>query len=65
MNRDIKTYIDSCNKERAENTEQNTLHLENVARITVDSDSITPQKKQNGIEEYKQEDCQIPFNENE
>ena len=51
INRDIQTYIDSCKKESAANTEQNTLHLENVARITVDSDSITPQKKQKGREE--------------
>ena len=65
MNRDIQTYIDRCKKERAENTEQNTLHLENVAIIAVDSDSITPHKKQNGREEYHQEDCQINFNENE
>ena len=65
INRDIQTYIDSCKKERAANTEQNTLHLENVARITVDSDSITPQKKQKGREEYHQEDYQIPLNENE
>ena len=65
MNRDIQTYIDSFKKERAENTEQNTLNLENFAIIAVDSDIITPQKKQNGREEYHQEDCQINFNKNE
>ena len=65
MNRDIQTYIDSFKKERAENTEQNTLHLENFAIIAVDSNIITPQKKQNGRKENHQEHCKIPFEENE
>ena len=58
----MQTYIDSCKKERVENTEQNTLHLENFAIIAVDGDIITPQKKRKGGEEYHQEDCQINFN---
>ena len=32
--------------------------------ITINSDIITPQKKQNGRKEYHQEDCQIPLNKN-
>ena len=64
-NRDIQTYIDRCKKECAENTEQNTIHLERFAIIAVDSDIITPQKKQNDREEYHQEDYQINFNKNE
>ena len=63
--KDIRTYIDICIIEHAENPKQKTLHLENFAIINVDSDSIISQKKQNGREEYHQEDCQIHFNVNE
>ena len=48
-------YIDSVDKERAAYPEENTLHFKNVAKITVDSYSITPQKIQNGKEEDRQE----------
>ena len=41
--------------------EHNTLHFENIANITGDSDNISPYKKQNGIEEDSQESCKIPF----
>ena len=43
--KDIQTYIDICIMEHAENPKHKTLHLENFAIITVDSESITPQKK--------------------
>ena len=36
----MKTYIDSCKKVRAAYQEQNTLNFENVANITVNTDSI-------------------------
>ena len=55
-------YIDSVDKERAAYPEENTLHFKNVAKITVDSYSITPQKIQNGKEEDRQEKRQIPLN---
>ena len=42
---DLQTHIDIVNKELTVYPEQKTLHLENVANITIDSDSITPQKK--------------------
>ena len=45
--------------------EYSTEHFNSVANITVDSDGITPQKKQNGIEVYIQEYHKIPFNQNE
>ena len=32
----------------------------NVVNITVDSDSITPQKKKNGIDK----DCEVPYGKN-
>ena len=55
--RDLQTYIDSCHKEserRAAYTEHSTANFNNVANITVNSDIITSQKKQNVIAE----DCQ-------
>ena len=60
-NQDLKTYTGSVKKERAEYPEHNTLHFENVANITADSDIITPHKKQNGGGEDSQEDHQIPL----
>ena len=44
----MQNFTDVCSKERAEYPEHNTLHIENVVKITVDIDSITPQKKKNG-----------------
>ena len=46
----LRTHIDSCHKESeigAVYPENNTAHFNKVTNITVDSDSITPQKKQN------------------
>ena len=43
--KDIRTYIDICIMEHAENPKHKTLHLENFAITTVDSESIIPQKK--------------------
>ena len=48
VNQDLWTYIYSVKKYRAAYMEQNTLHFKNVTNISIDSDSITPQKKQNG-----------------
>ena len=42
MNKDMQTYIDSCKKERAAYLEHKNLHIETVANITVNIDSITP-----------------------
>ena len=67
-NQDLKTYIESCHKESercAAYLEQNTLHSEIASDIAINSDSITPQKKKNDREEYRQEDHQMPFNEND
>ena len=36
----MQTYIDSVNKEPAAYPEQNTAYFENVAKITVDIDSV-------------------------
>ena len=61
----MQNYIDSCHKElerRAAYPEQSTTNFENVANITVDSDSVIPKDKQNGGEKYRQE---IPYSENE
>ena len=47
-NWDMKNYIDSCHKESERHTaypEQSTEHFENVANITVDSDSVITQGK--------------------
>ena len=64
-NRDMQNYIDCCKKECASYPEQNNLHFENVTDITIYIHSITPHTKKNGREEDFQEDCRIPFNENE
>ena len=51
INQDLRTYIDSFHKEsegHAVYTEQSTAHFNNFSNITVDSDIITPQKKQIG-----------------
>ena len=47
-NQDLLTYIDSLKKESSVYPEQNTLHFEKVANITVDRDSTTPKKKKKG-----------------
>ena len=52
-NQDLRTYVDSFYKEserRSEYPEQSTAHFNNVPNITIDIDSITPQKKKNGRE---------------
>ena len=38
----MRTTIDSVKKERLSYSEQNTLYFENVASITVNSNSINP-----------------------
>ena len=60
----MQTYIDSCKKESEKHAaypEQSNVHFENVANITVDSDSITQREKQNGSEENIQEDHKTPY----
>ena len=50
-NQDLNNYIDSFHKESersAEYLEQSTTYFDNVANITIVSDSIPAQKKQNG-----------------
>ena len=47
-NQDLRTYIDNVKKDCTAYLEQNTLHFENVANITVNSDSITPHEKKMG-----------------
>ena len=47
------TYIDSFHKEserRAAYPEHSNASLSNVAKTIVDSDSITPQNKKDGVE---------------
>ena len=44
----MKFFIDICKNKLVSYPEQNTLNFENVANITADSDSITPQKKKMG-----------------
>ena len=61
INQDLQNYIDSCYREserRASYSEKSTAHFNNVANITGDRDSITPQKKKNGGEGAFQEDFQ-------
>ena len=42
--------------------EWSTVHFENISNITVNSDNVIPQEKQNGGEKY----CQvIPYEKNE
>ena len=53
----MQNYIDSCHNEpegRVAYPEQRTLHFENVAKITANSDSVIPKEKQNGSEKYFQ-----------
>ena len=67
-NRVLQTYIASCHKESergAAYTEQNTTHFHKVANINIDSDSITPHKKQSGIEEDHYKGRKIPLGKNE
>ena len=48
----MQYYIDSCHKELeryASYPEQSTANYDNLANITVDSASGTPQEKQNEI----------------
>ena len=59
----MQNYIDSFKKERASYPEHNTLYFENIEKITVESDIITPPKKRR--KEDFQEYRQIPFGENE
>ena len=50
INRDMQEHIDSFHKGHeicTEHPEQNTAHFNNVAKITVDSDSKTPYRKHN------------------
>ena len=44
----LKTYNDSVKKECAAYAEQRNLHFENVSNITVNGDSVSPQKKKMG-----------------
>ena len=55
------TYLDIVKKELAAYLEQNTLHFENIANITEDSDIISPNKKKNGREEDSQQIFKITF----
>ena len=51
----MRNDIDSCPKEswrRVVYPEQSTAYFKNVVSITVDSDSLIPEEKQNGIEKY-------------
>ena len=64
----MRNYIDKCNKESekyAAYPEQSTIHFENVVNITVDSDCVITQEKQDRSEEYFQEDRKIPYDKNE
>ena len=40
-----ETYIDTVEKEHTTYPEHNTSHFENVSNITINSDSVTLQKK--------------------
>ena len=51
-------------KKRAAYLEQSTINVENVATITLDSDSVIPREKQNGSEEDNQEYRKIPYKKN-
>ena len=67
-NRDLQTYIDCCHQESERHAlypEQGIVHFNNMANITIDNNSITPQRRQNEREEHHQKDCQILFNKNE
>ena len=67
-NRYLQTYINSYKRESEKNAsypEQSTVHFEDVVNIIVYSDSVTSQKKKNGIEEYGQKDRRIPYYKNE
>ena len=61
----MQTNIDSVKKEHESYLEQNTSYFENIVNILVNSDSVIPQDKQNGSEEYFQEDCKIYYDKNE
>ena len=61
MNQALHTYIGSVKKGSEAYPEQNTLHFLNSVNISVKINSITPKKKQNGIEEDCQENCHIPL----
>ena len=47
-NQDLQNYIDIVKKERAAYTAHKTLHFKDISKITVNSDSVTPQKKKMG-----------------
>ena len=60
----MRNYIDSCHNESEARTlyqEQSTVHFENLANITVNSDIIIPQEKKNWSEKDHQA---IPYGEN-
>ena len=62
-NRDMQTYIDSCNtssEKRAAYPEQSTTNFEKVSNITVNIGSVIPKEEHNGIKEDHQEDRNIP-----
>ena len=64
----MREHIDSCHKyskSSAAYPENGTANFNNVANITVDSDSITPQKKKNEKEENIQKYHDIYFDKNE
>ena len=64
-NQDMKNYIDSFRKyseRRAAYPEQSNAHFEIGVNITVNSDSVIAQKKQNRSEKYRQPN---PCNKNE
>ena len=68
INRYMREHIDSCQKEfkiSAVYPEHSTAHLNNIANITIESDSITPKNEKNGREENSQKYQNIPFDKNE
>ena len=50
-NKDMKTYIDSCKKERVEYLEHNNANVDTVVNIKINSDNLNPQQKQHVHEE--------------
>ena len=63
----MREQIDSCHKESkscATYPEHSTAHLNNIAKITLDSDIITPQKKQNRIKKNIHKDNDTPLEKN-
>ena len=59
----MREHIDSWHKESenpAAYPEHGTANFNNIANITIDSDSINPKNKRNGKEGKIQKDCEIP-----